>query len=515
MTRASKEGINITEKDLRCAVQTVMRFLFKGKSDSIGELKEQSKSKVIQKKNTGAPVFRSELEQFHNARLLECAVIVSFTNVRLRVYNKGDLLLSSRDLNSCDFALQLGTCLAQNSSTIYFECDNLNRRGLNRLLEILKDMKRYFDNRVCVILLSEKSLSFELEKLSEREFFPLEPVKKKMKADEIEKFSSDVQKDLESENIKSKVELFDKEHKPVNAKNSSKKEAFGLNKVYETLQTRLEDNSLQEDETLHNVKGTELMENERLQMDNKTLERNNETLQISKESLQKANETLTRNNETLQMDNETLQKDNETLQNGKYNYLRDIETLQEDNETRLKENYSLQEGKKALQIENETIVKVKERLQMENDTLQKDNETLVQDKNRLQLDNAALQENNKTDDMDNSELDIEKSVSDTSRSKRSGLQKLWESIQENKKNLKCANAPEIIKKSIPKLHYKYDITRTENGRVCFSVNILKGDILQDYEALLFFKGHGESIKLAKINAFENLIDNVATYESNL
>ena len=62
---------------------------------------------------------------------------------------------------------------------MYIDCSNLNKRGQVRLQDMLKKMKILFDSRVCVILVSEASMSEDLKQVSERDFSTFEiPVKK-------------------------------------------------------------------------------------------------------------------------------------------------------------------------------------------------------------------------------------------------------------------------------------------------------------------------------------------------
>ena len=51
--------------------------------------------------------------------------------------------------------------------------------------------------------------------------------------------------------------------------------------------------------------------------------------------------------------------------------------------------------------------------------------------------------------------------------------------------------------------------------VSFSVKIVKGDIILDYDKLLNFNGQGVNTRLAKINAFEKFIKNVENDVSKL
>ena len=223
MSRVAKEGISTDEKNVRVAVQQVMQLLFKGRSDTIGEFKETSKSggKQICKNSTVTPPFYIELEKYFKSRLFDDVIIVSISSSRLSDLHKGDLKLTSRDLNCCDFSFLLASCLTQDFSTIYIECSNLNKRGLKRLLAILKDMKMLFDNRVHVILLSEASIAQELKQISERDFSSGETVPKRAKtvesAEELERET----KELELKEIKTKLLDLSEKNKELSIENNS------------------------------------------------------------------------------------------------------------------------------------------------------------------------------------------------------------------------------------------------------------------------------------------------------
>ena len=187
LSKASKEGITVTEKKVTEAIQRVMTFFLKGRSDKHGALKEISKSKEVSFiKSLETPDFYTKFEKFVDSRTSEEAVIVSISQFDARFCHKADLVLQSKDFNCCDFTLQLATCLTQDMSTMYLECKDVNRRGLKRLLAILEDIKVLFDRRVRIILVSESTICEELIKLSEHDFGPHKNVNKRARSDDNE-----------------------------------------------------------------------------------------------------------------------------------------------------------------------------------------------------------------------------------------------------------------------------------------------------------------------------------------
>ena len=89
-----------------------------------------------------------------------------------------------------------------------------------------------------------------------------------------------------------------------------------------------------------------------------------------------------------------------------------------------------------------------------------------------------------------------------------------ECIKANQRKLINSSAPEIVRKSMPKLHFKSLFDKEENGNVTISVKILRAGVIQCYGDLLEFQGSGSNKKKAKINAFENFIENVLQFDPN-
>ena len=541
LSTAFKEGIKPAQNEVRCAVQNVMRFLFKGKSDAVGPFKELSDCKVIQRKNGGGvPMFKVELDIFQKSRQLQCANIVSFVNMRsLRIFNKGDLNISSKDLNDCDFAMQLGTSLADTSPTIYFECDDLNKRGLKRLLDLLTDFKGLFDSRVLVILLSLSALSTEISEFSEKEFCISEPARKKaklesdcelldvkVKEDSFEREMLDKKRDIEIYELKKGCEDMKKGKEYYQQKYDALKEEheISLKKDVEIEKVlRDYDNLKKENKTIVNdnkklecEKETIVSDNKKLILEKKSFDRNNENMKSEIESIEmdskrfrSEHESVVMDNNRLKTENEKIVKDNNQFKMTNNTFVNENDRLKTENVNFVKDNNNVVIEKDRLKTENVTIVKDNNSLKMENNSLvlenarlKTENDTLVKDNNRLKMGNIAVVK-------DNCGLQNE------NVNKDGVFQKLVDSILENRNNLKSANACEIIKKSIPKLHYSADVSNSENGSVCYSVNIKRGFVIQDYKELAFVQGYGTTKKMAKIVAFENLIENILKYNAGL
>ena len=394
--RATKEGISTNEKDVICAVQKVMRFLVSGKSDKTGEFKEKSKSKVAPKNSSRTPEYGyySEFEKFIESRVLEKTVIVSVSSARLTVLHKADLVLNSRDLNCCDFSLQFANCLTRVSATIYIQCENLNRRGLRRLIGILKDCCTLFDSRVRILLLWETSLVSELAEMSEIDFGGHEPEKKKTKIDKNKEEKRRDNTELELEKIK---DFSTKEQELSDSKNLLEREISECqnnleikSKECEKLNSEIEDlqkkNSLKESS-----------------LERRVLESEAQVLKMKED------------NDCLKMKNDSLEMENDKLR-GKY---------------------------ESLKVANESLNMEYNRLKTEQNSLKMKNV----------LKNSETQTENSNSESKKESSETKNGTSAVSEAGQiSDLRKLTEAIRENQKNLRGSSAPEIVKKSIPKIH---------------------------------------------------------------
>ena len=191
-------------------------------------------------------------------------------------------------------------------------------------------------------------------------------------------------------------------------------------------------------------------------------------------------------NDSLKQENGILEKVNDSLKQENLSQKDKNGRLEQKNSNFKLENDRLKQENSSSQIENDSFKIENDSLKMENGRLKTENDSFKTENDNLKTENDSL----KTENILNKKpQQPEDSLSETLNMK-SDLRKLIEIIQENQKNLKKASAPEIVKKSIPKLHFNAVITTGEDGLVNFSVTILKGDIIQDYEKLLVFKGEG-------------------------
>ena len=552
MSRAPKEGISNSGKEVRAQVQYMMRFLYKGRADVIGELTEISKAKVSTRNNTiGKPVYYSDLETFLESRTQEFAVIVSVTKDRFRSYYKGDLVLSSRDLNSCDFSLVLGTCLAEKSFNLYIECDNLSRRGKNRLLEILTEIKHCFDKRVCVILVSGSGLTSnpEIEQMSECEIGQSEPVNKKLKSgDEVfsapfcptikeSKKNEDEQSQISKEDLNEKIEGLENERLILQKDNECLQSKYHCLEVdYQSLQTNFE--SLVKDQELLQKKFEDkreghpglMTEHERLKTshdglrnDYDSVKNDNDSLVRELESLKKDREHLIRDHYSLKIEHDDLEREHGSLE-GKHDSLeKDLGSSTREHESLKKDHDQLKIDYDNLEKRYESLKKDHNSLESKHDGFKKDHDSLVSEYDSLRKDYDSLEREHASlkeefNSLENHHQGLQKQYDMLKNShahlkdgQSAKIKILRDIIDVNQKKLTRASAPEIVKTSIPDLHFRKEITKTEEGQVIFSVKILKGEIIQDFAELKEFSGKGASFKLAKINAFEMFIKNVENY----
>ena len=143
------------------AVQKVEKLLNRAKFDEIGTFSE--KSVTVQPSETGKliPRFWTEIIKHQESAALEGCLIVMVripdNDPSLDTMYKCDLLISSRDLNECNFRKLLGNCLLSHSSNVYIEVSDLTLRGSERLMALLRDFQSLFDNRIVVVLVSKLS----------------------------------------------------------------------------------------------------------------------------------------------------------------------------------------------------------------------------------------------------------------------------------------------------------------------------------------------------------------------
>jgi myosin heavy subunit len=167
--KARKEGIEVSMEEARAAVQNVDQLLKKAKSDDLGTFTSKSvTAQPMKRRRDDAPDYWSDILYVKSSSDREGCVIVSICDHHLSInLYKCDLLITSEDLNQCNFHKQLGTCLLKDDCTIYIEISKLSIRGSERLVSILKNFRQLFDSRITVILSSVDDLPRELSRLTE------------------------------------------------------------------------------------------------------------------------------------------------------------------------------------------------------------------------------------------------------------------------------------------------------------------------------------------------------------
>ena len=536
MSRATKEGIiNIDKKSVTAAVEQVMRFLFMGKSDSRGELKEVSKAKV-KRDFSNSPITSTdiELENFLGGRLLETVTIVCITNFKMSGVFKCDLKLTSRDINSSDYSVQLATCLTLDSPRMYIDCSNLNKRGQVRLQDMLKKMKILFDSRVCVILVSEASISEDLKQVSERDFSTFEiPVKKFKIASatnllEPEKAGESETLIVEKNKLEMSINILKKEHASLLKNNKSlHDENVTLNNLIEKV--KLENCQLQQDVDNLVVK-SETMKNEGITVEN--LKAVVEQLKVSSSSLETEKDYKEAEIDGLKLINDSLiaNAKNMQIELGKFKNESDslkaeLSIMKVDKESWIKKREGLDELRDSLSVETESLKVVKESLRITRDsmeTLRVEKEGLMEERDIFQVEKEKLKAENDSLKVDINNIKLSTKTLTKAPSGKGGnlcvdvdvnekLKYLKQAVLENQQKMSSASSPEIVQRSIPTLHFE---SRTEGNTDSFtvSVTILKPECLYRHPELRAFEGKGTSRKAAKRKAFDNLIENILSFE---
>ena len=570
LSKAGQEGIVTNKKDVRIAVQQVMKILYLGKADASGEFKEVSKASSVTKSSV-MPDYYSDLDIFLQGRLFEHAVIVSVSKWKSKNFHKADLVLYSSDLNSCNFSLKLGKCLAEDSTTIYIECGNLSKRGVKRLLVILKEFKNNFDSRVIIILVSEKTVNESIAPMSEIDFGSTDHESKKIKLDKKPRESIE-----KKQQVNEKIE--DLEMSLIEAKYSKVNDNVGFNKDLEVETVESPNCSLNldglvlEKERLERELKVAWVEHEKMNHELDKIKLEQERSKLSQKEvdselcdLKSKNRSLTLEKDHIKLEQERLEQDFGSLKLKVENLKPEIEHLKTEQEFWQQENLNLKQDNVSLQQEHSSLKQELASMKQEHDSLQQEHRSLNQengslkqkqdefkqehsslmqelgslkeDHGKLRQEHGSLKQENsiliqklgmyklesssKTGDLRHQATQTdnltknEVQVNETEGIHKSDLIKLCDIIKKNQRIMINASAPEIIRKSIPKLHFKAETLKAVDGNVIFSVNILKGDIIQDFRGLLAFEGQGENTKLAKINAFDVFIRNVLNCVADL
>ena len=166
---SSKAGVIITKEDVHVAVLNINQLLLKAKRDELGDFKEQAETvQPRRKKWSMKPSYWGDIDKALEVSGRESCLVASLEYHANIDYYDCDLMISSQDVNSCNFVKRLGQCLLLKKCTIYFEVSELSIRGKERLLNLVRDLKKFLDSRVLVILaFKNRSVDVHLTKLAE------------------------------------------------------------------------------------------------------------------------------------------------------------------------------------------------------------------------------------------------------------------------------------------------------------------------------------------------------------
>ena len=197
------------------SIGKVTEFLRKGKADLIGEFTTKSRTTQHKYEDNEPSYWKSVLEAASESTSGRCLVMsFSSENSKISEYYMSDLFLSSEDLNTNYFHKKLAKSLIRESSVIYIEVNKkLTIRGSERLLSMLKDMKKLFDNRVKVFIVKyKKPLSLDIRNLVDVDVDVdcsgnLEPPSKKLKTKKVDDLVTQKEQVLLDEKEKKEARL--------------------------------------------------------------------------------------------------------------------------------------------------------------------------------------------------------------------------------------------------------------------------------------------------------------------
>ena len=530
MSRAAREGISTNEKSIGIAVQQVMTFLYLGKSDARGEFQDLSESQVIklQEISSCKPDYYSKIQKCLEPRLLDSAAIVGISSFKCSDLYRSALKLTSRDLNCCDFSVQLATCLVLESSNIYIECSKLNKRGLKRLIRILQEFRRLFDNRSCVILICEVSLAPELQQITENDVSCVETPSKKAKIDG----SQGLQNAGENSKgtLKEEKNKLGKSIHPLKAENDRLLLNYkNLNDEYEALkidkdrlQSELDDLDIHIDRSKLEVE----VDKENLQAEIVRLKGERDKWRVECDNLRTEKGEIRIANENLKVQKNNLQVESNRMKAERKGLEEETDSLKIENEGFRLEKERLMVEKNDLAEERDCLMVVRENLWIERDDLRVESDGLREERNglRVERDDLRVERDDLKMVMGNMEKEQDRlkagrecmkvgnvgvlqTEGERSNSAAVGLEfeNIRNAISLNQLKMVKSSAPEIVQRSIPKLYFTSK-TECVSGNYIFSLTILKPEILNSSIKFKNIQGNGKNRKLAKRKAFENLVN---------
>ena len=439
---------------MRLKVEQIMIFLYIGKSDEIGSFLEipDKLGNSLSNTNVDPSSLDKEIQEFICSRKNKnVATILCLSHTNTADITVCDLFLSSRDINRCNFSKQLAECLTLENSKIHVECSELNNRGLNRLHNLLNKLKELFDHRVIVILTSISFMPECLGNISDKELNDRGNGQKKAKIDHEIRMSE-------------KSKLF-----------------VGRNDIQDNVSSNVTNDYELEASVVN------LDDNKKI-LAQKRKDLNEEIFELEKEITNLENLKRTIVESRSELNSLTSEK------TGLIEYLNNLKSSISHSESVHSELLTLND-KMSLEIRSLKTEK------MELSRFLEENKEKLH--NTSMPGSCSCKQNELCFVTEHASYSL--NSDDSLQDQAEELEKIKSSIVLNQQLYPAAQSPEIMQRSIPKLHFTSSFENKQDG-VVFSVTVLKPNCLRDkFKQTSCF---GRSKKIAKINLFDSFIQSI-------
>lgn len=427
------------------------------------------------------------------------------------------LYLKCKDISENDYSKQLCNLLSMEKSKLYIELDGLTMKALSRVGTMVTSAKKMFDQRLTIILFSEKTVKEESIKRI---------VDKEIQFKEESSESNSKRSRQESPSIKSKTdirtdssEIIDSELERLRSEVVEIKE---MHKSESTLSKNEIDDLKEENEKLLSSQAKAKIELDNLessiismkeQHDNlkeemKEFTANNKDLSNRHQDVKKKLEDITNINENINaekksLNNKLMEATNEHHSlHGKY-----VELSGEHND--LKQMYAeIIASHKTLELKNEESSKLaNEMLQERNSILSKleHSESRVSNLvDALKMKEAECKESS-SEKVIVEPLSVKDEEESTIRGSEVDVSSLQAEVQRVQALHPMAGPCEIVNRSIEGFSSQNDYVFNSGAYECNVIVKSPASLLLKFPSLSYFKGIGKSKKLAKANAFETVL----------
>ena len=457
------------------------------------------KGKVLTKKRTAKVVSRKEestpcdlmtnIEHFADGRLDDGPMVISCDNAALQelvaATTEPCLVVPSSDLNNSSFGKELGNCLLEDKSHIFFGTSALSQQGKERLQMMINEMKILFDNRIRIILYGNTSLDELSEKRFEKESFwsPLTNTPKSVsvtpKSSKRQRLSSD---DISSPALRDSC--FPREivtrQELVKARNDL---AVTLK------QKEASDLRVQELEK----KVADMTEEHRDQLKKLTIENR-------KKEQARAEDIEQRVEQQFSMKVKELEEKN-------IQAMTEINLLQEKLESVQRHNFSLVSDFKQRNIDKDNAARKQRETEDKLEKLEEQNkvlETKISDLKKVVSNAESQTEEPSNLEVGNSTVNMKHKSCQTKKVdiQLSPLSLILQRIEASNRSYLTSVR---VCSSIKNFSYIVNNVPDENGSFKCKITITRGTHIMSYKNLLQFEGSGEKMSNAKEDAFETLI----------